>query len=177
MRLLRSIIFPCLILAILAAAVPAAGQDTEVTRKTVISTNPITDMFTWYNGELEIRVATTSTVGISGTYVSLDDDSDTYVSTQGFYRYYPQGKALEGFFFGGRLGYYRVEVKSNINDEEESGDFFGLGIDIGYSWLLGAEKRFYVGLGIGAVRLFGGDLEDVTLTLPTIRLINVGVAF
>jgi hypothetical protein len=62
---------------------------------------------------------------------------------------------------------------------EESGDFFGFGLDVGYSWLLGAQERFAVSLGAGAVRLFGGDLEDadVNLTLPTIRLINVGVAF
>jgi hypothetical protein len=35
-----------------------------------------------------------------------------------------------------------------------------------------------VSIGIGANRYFGEDLEgDVALTLPIIRLINVGIAF
>jgi hypothetical protein len=54
-----------------------------------------------------------------------------------------------------------------------------LGFDLGYSWVLGKDERFYVGLGAGMMRLSGGDLEDldVTVNLPIIRIINVGFAF
>lgn len=159
---------------IVAGTAPAWSYD----RKVVIATNPILDMFTWYNGEIELAVMPTSTVGVAGTYLSLGEDFDeeTFTNASIFYRYYPR-EAFGGFFFGVRGGYYKVTVEDDDPDTEDSGDFFGFGIDIGYSWLLGAEERFNVSLGIGAVRLFGGDLEDVTLTLPTIRLVNVGIAF
>jgi len=170
----------CLVLVLLVAfitagAIPAASYESKV----VISTNPILDMFTWYNGELELAVAPTSTVGIAGTYISLGDEDDfdreTYANASVFWRYYPR-EAFGGFYFGVRGGYFKVTADTDLDDEEE-GNFFGVGIDVGYSWILGESERMYVSLGAGAVRLFGGDLEDVTLTLPTIRIINVGLAF
>ena len=151
-------------------------------RKLVVSTNPILDMFTWYNGELELAAGLTSTMGIAGTYITFgnedDLDEETYANASIFWRYYPR-EAFGGFYFGVRTGYYKVTADNNVTGEEESGSFFGAGIDVGYGWLLGESERMYVSLGVGAVRLFGGDLEDVdvTLTLPTIRFINVGIAF
>lgn len=170
----------CLVFVLLSAliaawAMPAASYESKV----VISTNPILDMFTWYNLELEAAVAPTSTIGIAGTYISFGDEDDfdeeTYANASVFWRYYPR-EAFGGFYFGARGGYYKVTVDTDLGDEEE-GNFFGLGIDVGYSWILGESERMYVSLGAGAVRLFGGDLEDVSLTLPTIRIINVGLAF
>jgi hypothetical protein len=32
-------------------------------------------------------------------------------------------------------------------------------------------------MGIGAMRLFGAALQDVSLAIPTLRLIDVGIAF
>jgi hypothetical protein len=61
-------------------------------------------------------------------------------------------------------------------DDDDEGSAFGFGFDVGYSWLLGAERKFYIGLGIGATRLFGGDIDE-SVTLPSIRLLNVGIAF
>jgi hypothetical protein len=173
-----SMFFAFLLLVSLVVAGTTAAWSYE--RKVVIATNPILDMFTWYNGEVEVAVAPTSTVGAAGTYLTFgdedEDDEETFANASVFYRYYPR-EAYGGFFFGARGGYYRVTAQDEETGDEESGDFFGFGIDIGYSWLLGAEERFNVSLGVGAVRLLGGDLEDVTLTLPTIRFINVGVAF
>ena len=88
-----------------------------------------------------------------------------------FFRYYPQGAALTGFYVGGRTGYHRA------SDYDDSGSAFGLGIDIGYSWLLGESRSFYVGLGLGASRLFGNDLADGSVTIPTLKLVNIGIAF
>jgi hypothetical protein len=48
---------------------------------------------------------------------------------------------------------------------------------VGYNWLLGANRNFYIGMGIGAIRLFGGDLGDSSETIPTLRLLNIGWAF
>ncbi len=71
------------------------------------------------------------------------------------------------------MGFHQVS-DDNADDE---GHVYGLGVDIGYSWLLGAKRNFYIGMGIGATRLFGGDAADERVILPSIRLINVGIAF
>ena len=76
-----------------------------------------------------------------------------------------------GFYRGGRLGVHRGTV------HKDEGHTFGLGIDIGYAWLLGANQNFYIGLGIGATRFFGGDLKEDRVVLPSIRLLNIGFAF
>ena len=169
------LVFVILLTLVVAGSTPAASYE----RKVVVSTNPILDMFTWYNGELEIAAAPTSTIGIAGTYITFGDEDDfdreTYANASVFWRYYPR-EAFGGFYFGVRGGYYKVTADTDLGEEEE-GNFFGAGIDVGYGWILGENERMYVSLGIGAVRLFGGDLEDVSLTLPTIRLINVGFAF
>ena len=169
------LVFLLLISLVILGAAPAAGYESKV----VVSTNPILDMFAWYNGEVEFAVAPTSTMGAAGTYMSFgdedDSDEETYANASIFWRYYPR-EAFGGFYVGARGGYYRVTADTDVGDEEE-GNFFGFGIDVGYSWILGENERMYVSLGAGAVRLFGGDLEDVTLTLPTIRIINVGLAF
>jgi hypothetical protein len=180
-------VLACLFLAV---AIPVAASDVDAPAgdstapRRVLSTNPFLVMFGWYNAEFEFMVNQTASVGITGSYLTfgdvIDQDEETFKSVSGVYRYYPQGHALRGFFFGGRLAYYSVtaQITSGANaGDEESGTFFGAGFDLGFRWLLGAEEKFEVSLGIGAVRLFGGDLEDVSLTLPSIRLVNVGAAF
>jgi hypothetical protein len=181
-----SLVLVCsFVLVVIPLAVSSEGLAAEgsVAPQHVLSTNPILVMFTWYNLEYEQAFTETTSGGITASYVKFGDEDDfdeeTYTSVSAVCRYYPQGSVLHGFFFGGRLGYYSVTAQEDITGDEESGKFFGFGIDIGYNWLLGVEEKFAVSLGIGAVRLFGGDLEDVdvSLTLPTVRLINVGIAF
>ena len=58
-----------------------------------------------------------------------------------------------------------------------SATFGGLGFELGYTWLLGPPQRVGISIGGGASRLFGSDLDGATLTVPTIRLVNVGIAF
>lgn len=174
----------CLVFVLLVAVIalgtdPAAGYD----RKVVVSTNPFLDMYTWYNGELELALTPNSTIGVAVSYWSLGDiddreDEDNYTGADVVFRYYPR-EAFGGFYFGLRGGYYGVTEKDWETEDEVTESAFGFGFELGYSWLLGTEERFYVGLGAGLVRLFGGDLEDLDATLnkPVIRIINVGVAF
>ena len=153
------------------AGAQAPGTKVPVPHDNVLSANPILLLFEWANVEYERKISPTGTVGVGGSWISLDEGYEEYRSVNGFYRYYPQGAALTGFFIGGRIGYYRV------SDYDDDFNAFGVGIDIGYSWLLGQSQSFYVGLGIGANRLFSGDLHDDSATLPTIRLVNIGFAF
>ncbi|UCH85240.1 MAG: DUF3575 domain-containing protein [Candidatus Latescibacterota bacterium] len=145
------------------------SEITEVVNKNVLSTNPILDLFTWFNIEYERRIKPNGTIGLAASFIDLEGDEE-FMSVNAFYRFYPQDRAPSGFFFGGRFGVYNVE---DGNDSESA---FGFGIDIAYSWLLGKRRNFAVSLGIGAIRLFGGDLDTAT-TLPTLRLINIGFAF
>ncbi len=182
MNVSRAVVFATVLSILLIAATPdigwTSGADTETTTtpRNVISTNPLLDLYTWFNAEYELRMVPNGTVGIAGSYVSLDDDNDTYKSAHVFYRFYPQSLAPAGFFIGGRLGAHFVTNKVE-NGKDETGTAFGVGIDIGYTWLMGSTQSFALSLGIGAVRLFGGDLEDIAMTLPTVRLVNFGIAF
>jgi hypothetical protein len=81
------------------------------------------------------------------------------------------------------VGYYNVKSEADEGDPfdntDEEASTFGIGVDLGYSWLMGkGNTKVYLSLGIGAVCLLGGDLpEDANATLPTIRLADVEIAF
>jgi len=165
-----------LIVAALAlAAGPAHAQEegtrTPVPHRQMISANPFGLMFEWYNGEYERKVGERSTVGASASGFALDGGDADYVNVAAFYRFYPQRAALSGFYIGGRGGVHHV------SSEGDAGVFFGLGFELGYTWLFGANRNFGVSLGAGATRLFGAELAGVPLTVPTLRLLNIGVAF
>ncbi len=173
-----------LILVMVFMSVPVAAQDQETgidSYRHLITTNPFLFLFNWYNIEYELRVAKNGTVGFAGSYVTFEDDDkideETYAGGSLFYRYYPSGKAPGGFYFGGRLGIYSVEIKNSVTDISEKGTTYGFGMDVGYTWLLGETHRFAVSMGLGAVRYFGGDLEDANAGLPIIRLVNIGFRF
>jgi Protein of unknown function (DUF3575) len=182
----RFLVVACVACGFVLCAIPVEGSgveasaDSSAAHRHIISSNPILDLFTWYNAEYEFALARSSTIGLAGSFISTDDDED-YRSICGFYRYYPEGAAPAGFFFGGRFGFYDVSDTTPYptadEGSEETATFYGFGIDIGYTWLLGTTRQFALSLGIGAVRIFGEDLEDVPATLPTIRLVNIGIAF
>ena len=146
-----------------------------VTHGHVISGNPLILLAGWFNAEYERKVAENMTVGIAGGWLDLDDND--YTNLGGFLRFYPQEAAFTGFYLGGRGGIHRVNEAHDAGSGDHSSTAFGIGIDVGYAWLLGPARSFYVGLGIGATRLFSGDLGDASATVPSVRLINVGVAF
>jgi hypothetical protein len=167
---------PAVALAALALTAGSAHAQTEGTKTPVphgqiVSANPFGMLFEWYNGEYERKVNPCGTLGVSASGFALDHGDADYANVAAFYRYYPQRAALSGFYFGGRAGVHHVTT------EGESSVFFGLGFELGYTWLFGANRHFAVSLGAGATRLFGDELEGAPLTIPTLRLLNVGVAF
>lgn len=178
-----------------AALAQETSQGMPVLRRAIVWTNPILLVFGWFTGEAEIRLQENHTVGVSGSFLEFEDgepgdldfEDTEYSSVSVFYRYYPTG-SFKGFFLGGQLGSSQVTQKENAEDPvtflptgeitDVSVNVFTAGVLIGYGWVLGEAERVSVSLGIGANRLFGGDLDDdVGLTLPVVRLINVGVAF
>lgn len=164
----------CVVVALVVfAGSPALAQDgtrTPVPHNQVVSANPFGLMFEWFNADYERKINESSTWGVSSSFFSLGGEAD-YVNVQGAYRFYPQGAALSGFYLGGKGGLHSVGV------DGAEGRFFGLGFELGYNWLLGAKKNVSIGMGAGATRLFGGALDGASLTIPTVRLVNVGIAF
>lgn len=157
----------------LATVVPASAQDkppnAPVVRDQVISASPILWMVKWFNADYERRINSTTTWGLSGSYLPQDDFE--YGRASVFVRYYPQQAALTGFYLGGQAGVYRT---TEGRQHEVS---YGAGIDIGYAWLLGSSRRTSVSIGLGVTRVFGGDLDGDSIEIPNVRLLNVGIAF
>ena len=149
-----------------AQAAPAARF------KSVVSANPIGLLFDFFNAEYERAMSTTSTVGIGGSTISSTNDytneSERYANLDVFYRYYPSGSPFEGWNFGAKVGFTSVSG---------GGSFVGYGFDLNRSWLLGPEKRFYVGTGFGLKRLVGTEDSGGLAVIPTFRIINIGRAF
>jgi hypothetical protein len=130
-----------------------------------ISANPFGLLLGFFNAEFERKVSESATLGVGGSFFD-DDDGDDYVNGDVFFRYYPSGHPLDGWAFGVKAGATKVE----------STTYFGFGFDANWSWLLGKNDNFYVGLGFGLKRLFGTDDDDVSF-IPTVRIVNIGVAF
>ena len=152
-----------LVVLLLVCASPLAAQ----TRKNVISANPFGLLLDLANAEFEHALSETTTAGFGGS--SYKESDQRYVNADVFYRYYPSGKAPEGWAFGGKVG---------ITHLDEVGTKFGYGFDVNHSWILGKNNNFYVGIGFGLKRLVGGDDADFGLEyLPTFRIINIGYAF
>jgi hypothetical protein len=152
-----------------ASAQSAPGTKVPVGNRHVISANPFLLMAEWVNVEFERKHTETRTFGVSAS--AFDFSGADYRNLQAFYRYYPQGASLTGFYIGGRGGVHRVSA------DDDAGHAFGLGFELGYGWLLGAKRNFAVNVGAGATRLFGGDLAGASAFIPTLRLVNIGWSF
>ena len=156
-------------------ATPALAQE-ATTYNQAISANPFGLLLELFNAEYERVVGESSTIGLGGSYFNYDDDDDVlsegeddYLNADVFYRYYPQGRPLDGWAFGGKVGLTKVSG---------SGTYFGYGFDVNRSWLLGKKNNFYVGVGFGLKKLVGTDEEEFDLEyIPTFRIVNVGWAF
>lgn len=167
-------ILSLLVLAGIAFSSSASAQmaTSSSDRPNLISANPITMLFGFYNGEIEHAVQPTFSVAAAGSRFDYGDG--TYSNLDGILRYYPTAHAIRGFSVGVSFG---VSKFSDDNDgsfyADESKTVGTVGVRGDYVWLLSRDQRFAVAAGIGAKRLFGsGGTEG----LPIGRL-SVGYAF
>ena len=164
-------IFGCIIAVLLAAPLTLQAQST-VGHEQQISANPFGILLGVFNAEYERKITQSGTIGIGGSLIQGDDED--YFNGDIFYRYYPQGKPLDGWAFGVKMGVTKVT---------DFGSYFGIGFDLNHSWLMGKNDNFYVGLGFGLKRLYGtpgedeDPFDDILKIIPTFRVVNVGFTF
>ena len=185
---MRAALAPIALAVLTLGAAPALAQSSaSPTPTTVLSIQPLAAMFDVYAVEGEHTISPNTTLGLGVSYIGGGHlwDNLHYVSTDVKLRFYPEGHPLRGFAFGGQLGYTSITDDHGSYDyttgaytkSTTSGPTFGVSLD--YNWLLGQSRSFYVGLGLGAKRIFakddsGGDRFN--LVYPTGR-ISVGYAF
>jgi hypothetical protein len=170
MRRIRSFVSAAALSAICLAPAAAYAQSADVTGgepQQQVSASPFLLMYKYFNVEYERRATNASTWGVSTAFLPVGGAD--YRNVGGFWHFYPGGRALRGFYLGGR-----VQVHHGSSDGE-SATLGGVGFELGKNWIVG--RRTLVGVGAGVTRLFGSPLAGASLTLPTFRLANVGVAF
>jgi hypothetical protein len=188
MRLLLCSLFVAAAVAAPLAAQTPAGELPLAQPRQALSIGPLGAIFGVYSGEYERRLTPTVTgvIGLgywsSGDLFSDDADTDVGISiltTDLKARFYPNARALQGFSIGGILGMttFTGDVREGTESTSESVRAVGFGVDLNYSWLMGARENFYVGAGLGAKRMFFLT-EDASVSAywPTGRL-AVGIAF
>jgi hypothetical protein len=181
------------LLTLCSTAAPAQTNATKppVPHRQVLSTDPLGMMFNWFSADYERKVGPATTLGVSASHVGELD----YTNAALVARWYPQRAALDGFSLGARAGAYRRETYkyeyTTVTDP--NGRTYstypsaarkvqhimpGVGIDLGYNWLLGPNQNFSIGLGFGVTRLLGnGDEFDFTMAVPNMKLVSIGFAF
>src|SRR5262249_6556984 len=128
-----------------------------------ISTDPFFDMFGLANVQFERRISPFFTLGLSGATNGNDTASLTLNA-----RFYPQGRALDGFY----AGLYGGTITQNARTGAQP----GVGLELGYQWLLGPKQNIGVNLGFGVSRIVAST-PRYEETLPRMNIINIGLVF
>jgi hypothetical protein len=156
--------------ALLVIPVPAEAQATlpPVSHHQTLSANPFGFPFEWYNAEYERKMSEAFTVGISGSY--FDQSWERMRRGTLFARFYPQRAALSGIYLGGRAG----SMSGRRQGDRQRLTFAG--VEIGRGWLIGPSRNVSFSMGLGIDRYFG-EREGTPAVCPSLRFINVGIAF
>jgi len=146
-----------------------------------VATNPVGIAFDIASLELETAVAPGITVGGTASYSNVSDQRFTSFDLVG--RYYPGEIVLKGFSIGLSGGY--LKYSNLVSDDFGAGvrqtltaPTIGLALD--YNWMLGTERRFIVGTGVGAKRVLASqasrDRVQMDRAYGTARFV-VAIAF
>jgi hypothetical protein len=170
----------------LLCAAPALAQDAPAAPapapyRTLVTANPIGLLADYYNVEVERALSTVTSVSLAFERSTADDDNVTAGDVR--FRYYPQARVFSGIALGASIGYGKFnedldDGEFEPGDDDDSMEGPTIGLEVDYSWLLGRDRRLYVGLGLGARRLLSGGDDDGDPTLvPGGRYFAIGYTF
>lgn len=179
--------FGALVLGTLAAPAATAQQQGQPAYLGLVSINPLGIPFNIFSGELEGAIAQGFTLAGNVSYTDLGSTDPRFASAEMKGRYYPQEVALSAFSVG--LGIGILKYSKGFDEFDALGNRTGtrrvahttptISIGTDYNWLLGAERRFLVGGGVGAKRMLNrGDNDELKVprAYPTARF-TIGLAF
>lgn len=167
--------------AVLFAAARAAGAQGSGTLipiryRSYVAINPLGIPFDIGSIEVESAVAPGITTGGVASYTDLDDSR--FLSFDFKVRYYPGEVVLRGFSLGLSAGVLRYSSVPDTVRQRLTAPALGVLAD--YNWMLGAERRFLVGTGLGAKRILAThedrDRVGIDQAYVTVRFV-VGLAF
>lgn len=140
----------------------------------MVSINPLGLPFQYVSAESESRVTKMVTLGSSLSWLSVDDGD--YLSFEAKLRIYPNEEGPKGFSIGVGAGATHLKVHDFDGDHSTTRPTVSVITD--YNWLLGKTKRFLVGTGVGAKRIFGDDTNfgSINFAYPTARF-QIGLLF
>ena len=162
-----------------SAALPAPhalGAQTSTAstgdRRNVLSVNPLGIPFEYISAEYEGVVSKPFTLGGNVSYATFSDY--TYSSFELKGRLYPGEEAPKGFSvgLGAGLSNIRGQLVCFDNCSDGTRTHPSVHVFVDYNWLLGKGKRFFVGTGVGAKRIFGGidrEFSNADAVYPTVR--------
>ena len=183
----RSFLVAPLALAALLAPGTTTAQSTAVPSYVgVIGFNPLGIPFNIFSVEAEGAVHQAFTAVGSVSYTDFGSDAPRWASFELRGRYYPAEVALRGFSMGLGIGVVQFSDRSNnytgdpnVRPERLSHTSPTISVGADHNWLLGSQRRFLVGGGVGAKRMLttGDDPNlDVPRAYPTVRFL-IGLAF
>lgn len=171
------------VLAVVALAQSAGAQGSESTSRvpiryrTYISINPLGIPFDLFSAEVESGIAQGMTLGASGSHIDVGDQR--YSSADFKFRYYPSEIVLRGVSVGASVGMLRYSNIRGLADRE-SLDTPTFGVIVDYNWMLGAQRRFVIGTGVGAKRILASSEERERVGLDRAQFtgrFTMGIAF
>jgi hypothetical protein len=146
--------------------------------RTYVAFDPLLVPFDIGSFELETGIAPGVTLGGVASYTNLDHDR--YSSFDFNLRYYPGEVVLRGFSAGLTGGFLRFTNRPGGADTPQSVDAPTVGVRVDYNWMLGVNRRFLVGTGVGAKRVLASASERQAAGLGraygTVRFV-IGYAF
>ena len=165
---------------LLAAPAHAQEEATPPPFRTLVTVNPLGLLTDYYNVEVERALSNVASLSLAFERSTADDDNTTAGDLR--FRYYPQARVFSGLALGASLGYGRFnedadDGESDPEDDDNRMSGPTLGLEVDYSWLVGRDRRLYVGLGFGARRLLSGGNDDDPVLLPGARYFGIGYTF
>lgn len=163
------------------AAAQVAADREPLTQRGSISLLGIP--FGLLSGEYERMMSDEVSLGAAAGYFDFENDEQGWADAK--LRYYPNARGPRGFSVGVLVGAAFVESDdyvcdgfsgcSDVPESTASGPAAGVFID--YAWLLGRSRRFYVGTGLGAKRVFGLDDNRGYPEILSASRLQIGFAF